>query len=85
MRIEIRGIENLSWRERQVVALKETGLSTEQVAQRLGLAPGTVTTLFNRARRKGYNVVLIIEGDPLSVLAPEEDILDEETGEQEGG
>jgi len=78
MKMEIRGIENLSWRERQVVALKETGMNTEQVAERLGLAAGSVTTLFNRARRKGYNVVLIIDGDPLAVLEPEETELDED-------
>jgi DNA-directed RNA polymerase specialized sigma24 family protein len=68
LQIEIRGLERLSFRERQVVALKETGLSNEAVAKRLGLAPATVATLFNRARSKGYQVVLVIAGDPLGVF-----------------
>lgn len=67
MRLEIHGVENLSWRERQVVALKETGLGTDSIAGRLGLAPATVTTLLNRARRKGYRVVLVVDGDPLAI------------------
>ncbi|NLY29261.1 MAG: sigma-70 family RNA polymerase sigma factor [Firmicutes bacterium] len=67
MRLEIRGVEKLSWRERQVVALKESGHSTEVIAQRLGISEGTIATLYNRARKKGYEVVLIIEGDPLGI------------------
>ncbi len=67
MRLEIRGVERLSWRERQVVALKELGHSTESIAQRLGIGEGTVATLYNRARKKGYEVVLIIDGDPLGL------------------
>ena len=73
MQIEIRGLERLSFRERQVVALKETGLSNEAVAKRLGLASGTVATLFNRARTKGYQVVLVIAGDPLGVFGGDDD------------
>ncbi|MDI3269787.1 MAG: sigma factor-like helix-turn-helix DNA-binding protein [Bacillota bacterium] len=72
MRIEIRGAERLSFRERQVVALKETGHSTETIAARLGLAAGTVATLFHRARAKGYEVVIVIDGDPLSLFGEEE-------------
>ncbi|PZN08494.1 MULTISPECIES: sigma factor-like helix-turn-helix DNA-binding protein [Thermaerobacter] len=68
MRIEIRGAERLSFRERQVVVLKETGYSTEAIARRLGLAPGTVATLYNRARSKGYEVVIVIDGDPLRLF-----------------
>lgn len=68
MQIEIRGMERLSFRERQVVALKETGLSNDAVAKRLGLASATVATLFARAKAKGYQVVLIIPGDPLSLF-----------------
>lgn len=67
MRIEIRGVERLSFRERQVVALKETGTSNEAVAKRLGIGVGSVTTLFNRARKKGYQVVMVLEGDPLAL------------------
>ncbi len=77
MRLEIHGVENLSWRERQVVALKETGWGTEAIARRLGLAPATVTTLLNRARRKAYRVVLVIDRDPLALGDEEEEDLDE--------
>ncbi len=69
MQIEIRGFEKLSFRERQVVALKETGVNNETVAKRLGLSSATVATLYNRAKTKGYQVVLVITGDPLGVLA----------------
>jgi len=67
MKIEVRGVEKLSFRERQVVALKETGFSNDQVAKRLGISPGTVATLFNRARTKGYEVVLVIPGSSLGI------------------
>lgn len=73
MQLEIRGLEKLSFRERQVVALKETGANNETVARRLGLSPATVATLYNRAKAKGYRVVLIIDGDPLGVFAGEDD------------
>ena len=73
MQIEIRGLERLSHRERQVVALKETGVGNEAVARRLGLSPATVATLFNRARAKGYQVVLVIAGDPLNVFGDDGD------------
>jgi DNA-directed RNA polymerase specialized sigma24 family protein len=79
MQIEIRGMEKLSFRERQVVALKETGVNSETIAKRLGLAPATVATLYNRAKTKGYQVVLIISGDPLGVLGGG----DEDDGEDE--
>lgn len=71
MQIEIRGLERLSFRERQVVALKETGSSNDQVAKKLGVSSATVATLYNRARNKGYQVVLIIGGDPLGVFGEE--------------
>ena len=73
MQIEIRGMERLSFRERQVVALKETGQSNEKVAKKLGLAPATVATLYNRAKSKGYEVVLVISGDPLGVFGDDDD------------
>jgi len=60
VRLEIRGLEKLSFRERQVVALKETGKSAEEIARRLGIGVSTVATLFNRARTKGYEVVLVV-------------------------
>ena len=68
MKLEIRGMERLSIRERQVVALKETGHNNETVARRLGISSSTVATLHNRARSKGYQVVLVVEGDPLSLF-----------------
>ncbi|HAU32574.1 MAG: RNA polymerase, sigma-24 subunit, ECF subfamily [Desulfotomaculum sp. 46_296] len=63
MQIEIRGVEKLSFRERQVIVLKEMGHSNEQVAQKLHLSSSTVATLFNRARNKGYEVVIVVRGN----------------------
>lgn len=76
MRIEIRGVEKLSFRERQVVALKESGRTTEQIAKQLGLSASTVSTLYHRARSKGYEVVIIIPGDSLGLFT-----INEEEGE----
>ena len=45
MRIEIRGAEKLSFRERQVVTLKEMGSNTETIARTLGITASTVSTL----------------------------------------
>lgn len=68
MNIEIRGAERLSFRERQVVVLKEMGMSNDAVAKRLSLAPGTIATLYNRAKSKGYQVVIILAGDTLGLF-----------------
>jgi hypothetical protein len=65
--LEIRGVERLSFRERQVVALKETGMANDAIARRLGLSPATVATLYARAKAKGYQVVLVLDGDPLAL------------------
>jgi len=73
MQMEIRGAERLSFRERQVVVLKETGTSGEAIARRLGLSPATVATLYNRAKTKGYQVVIVLDGDPLALYDPSED------------
>ncbi|HHW06876.1 MAG TPA: sigma-70 family RNA polymerase sigma factor [Clostridia bacterium] len=73
MRMEIRGVEKLSFRERQVVALKEMGKSTEQIAKQLGLSTSTVATLYNRARSKGYEVVIIIPGAALGITDPDDE------------
>ncbi len=73
MQIEIRGAEKLSFRERQVVALKEMGYSAEAIAKRLKLSPSTVATLYNRARTKGYQVVMVIPGDALGIFTDEEE------------
>ncbi|HBT20674.1 MAG TPA: RNA polymerase subunit sigma-70 [Peptococcaceae bacterium] len=68
MNIEIRGVEKLSFRERQVVALKEMGKSNEEVARILNLKPSTVATLYNRARSKGYQVVIVLPGETLGIF-----------------
>lgn len=68
MEIEIRGAEKLSFREKQVVVLKEMGKSNEEVAKQLNLKPSTVATLYNRARSKGYQVVIVLSGDTLGLF-----------------
>lgn len=87
MQIEIRGVERLSFRERQVVALKEMGLDNASVARRLGISASTVATLFNRAKRKGYQVVMVLSGDPLAIFGDlnDDEAVDhfEETDEDE--
>lgn len=73
MQVEIRGAEKLSFRERQVVTLKEMGYSTGKIAAKLKISPSSVATLFNRARSKGYQVVIVIPGDNLNLFGPEEE------------
>ncbi|MCL6560756.1 MAG: helix-turn-helix domain-containing protein [Firmicutes bacterium] len=73
MKIEIRGAERLSFRERQVVALKEMGYPTDRIAKQLGLSPSTVSTLYNRARTKGYEVVIVIPGHNLGLFGVDEE------------
>ena len=60
MKLEIRGAEKLSFREKQAVILKETGHSNEAIAKRMGVNTATVATLLSRARSKGYEVVIVI-------------------------
>lgn len=72
MKIEIRGVEKLSFRERQVVALKEMGKSTEEISKTLKISASTVATLYNRARSKGYEVVIILPGDTLGIFNGED-------------
>ncbi len=72
MQIEIRGAEKLSFREKQVVALKEMGRSNEEIAEQLGIGVSTVATLYHRARRKGFETVIIFTGDPLEIFNQEE-------------
>ncbi|MDD3652684.1 MAG: sigma factor-like helix-turn-helix DNA-binding protein [Desulfotomaculaceae bacterium] len=81
MKIEIRGVERLSFRERQVVTLKEMGYSTNKIAKQLNLSASTITTLFSRARSKGYEVVIVVPGHNLS-LFDVDDNSDEEGEEQ---
>ena len=75
MQLEIRGLEKLSFRERQAVILKESGNSLEDIAKRLHLSQSSVATLLTRARSKGYEIVCIIPGQELSLGGEE---LDEE-------
>jgi len=72
MQIEIRGAEKLSFRERQVVALKEMGYSSDRIAKQLGLSPNTIANLYNRARTKGYEVVIVIPGSNLGIFGIDE-------------
>jgi DNA-directed RNA polymerase specialized sigma24 family protein len=79
MKIEIRGVEALSFRERQVVVLKESGESSEGIARRLGMTPSTVATLYSRAKAKGYEVVIILPGSALGIAGTDGS---EETGNE---
>lgn len=80
MHVEIRGAEKLSFRERQVVVLKEMGYPAEAIARRLKLSPSSVATLFNRARQKGYEVVIVLPGGLL--LPDEEELVDGGEGDE---
>jgi len=73
MKIEIRGVEKLSFRERQVVTLKEMGYSTSRIARQLSLSASTVNTLYSRARTKGYEVVIVIPGSNLALFDVDDD------------
>lgn len=68
MKIEIRGVEKLSFRERQVVTLKEMGRPADEIAKKLNLSTSSVATLYNRAKTKGYEVVIVIPGDALGIF-----------------
>ncbi|CFX10582.1 RNA polymerase sigma factor 70, region 4 type 2 [Syntrophomonas zehnderi OL-4] len=73
MQIEIRGAEKLSFRERQVVVLKEMGKSTEEITRTLKISASTVATLYNRARSKGYEVVIVLPGDVMGLYDGEDE------------
>lgn len=62
-------VEELSFRERQVVVLKETGHANAAIAKRLGINEATVATLLYRARHKGYEVVIVLPGASLGLPA----------------
>ncbi len=68
MKIEIRGAEKLSFREKQVVTLKEMGYAAKVIAKKLQLGESSVATLYNRARAKGYETVIIIPGEALKLF-----------------
>lgn len=67
MHLEIRGLEKLSFRERQTVMLKESGQTLEQIATRLNMSSSSVSTLLARAKTKGYEIVCIVPGQELSL------------------
>lgn len=73
MQIEIRGAEKLSFRERQVVVLKEMGRSSAEICRTLKISASTVATLYNRARSKGYEVVIVLPGDTLGIFGGEDE------------
>lgn len=73
MQIEIRGAEKLSFREKQVVVMKETGRSASEISKTLGLSSSSVATIYNRARTKGYEVVIVISGDVLGINQADEE------------
>ncbi len=75
MKIEIRGVEELSFRERQVVVLKEMGETADSIAKKLGITQSSVATLYNRAKAKGYEVVIVLPGSALGISGAD----DEET------
>ncbi|MCL2677702.1 MAG: sigma-70 family RNA polymerase sigma factor [Clostridiales bacterium] len=79
MKLEVRGAEKLSLREKQVVVYKEMGLPAAEIARRLKMAQSTVATLYSRARAKGYEAVIIIPGEALGLFTEE----DEHFGEEE--
>ena len=72
MQIEIRGAEAFSFRERQVVVLKEMGETAENIAKKLGITQSSVATLFNRAKTKGYEVVIILPGTALGLAGADD-------------
>ena len=83
MKVEIRGAERLSFREKQVVTLKESGYSAKTIAKSLALAESTVATLYNRARAKGYETVIVIPGEILKLHeVEEENLLGKNAGEE---
>ena len=79
MHIEIRGAEKLSFRERQVVILKEMGKSTEEITRTLQVTASTVATLYHRARTKGYELVIVLPGNIMGISGGEDDNDSDET------
>lgn len=79
MHWEIRGLEKLSFRERQAVMLKESGRSSEDIAKILKVSVNSISTMLARAKAKGYQIVGIIADSELGLhnsLA--EDVQDDE-------
>jgi DNA-directed RNA polymerase specialized sigma24 family protein len=64
---EIRGLEKLSFRERQAVMLKESGRSSEEIAKILNISQSTVSTILVRAKAKGYKIVGILQDSEIGL------------------
>ena len=62
----------MSFRERQVVVLKEMGESAKAIAKTLKMSPSSVATLYNRAKTKGYEVVIVLPGTALGISGADE-------------
>ena len=67
MHWEIRGLEKLSFRERQAVMLKESGRTSEEIAQVLKISLSSVSTMLARAKNKGYQIVGILQDSELGL------------------
>lgn len=79
MHWEIRGLEKLSFRERQAVMLKESGRSGEEIARILNISQSTVSTILVRAKAKGYKIVGILQDSELGLdCFQTEEVWDEE-------
>ena len=64
---EIRGLEKLSFRERQAVMLKESGRTSEEIAKILKIGPSSVSTMLARAKSKGYQIAGILQDNELGL------------------
>lgn len=79
MHWEIRGLEKLSFRERQAVMLKESGRTSEEIAQVLKISLSSVSTMLARAKIKGYQIVGILQDSELGLdYSLVEDVKDNE-------
>jgi len=76
---EIRGLEKLSFRERQAVMLKESGRTSEEIADILKISLSSVSTMLARAKTKGYQIVGILQDSELGLdYSLAEDVKDNE-------
>ncbi len=79
MHWEIRGLEKLSFRERQAVMLKESGRTSEEIADILKISLSSVSTMLARAKTKGYQIVGILQDSELGLdYSLAEDVKDNE-------
>lgn len=79
MHWEIRGLEKLSFRERQAVMLKESGRTSEEIADILKIGLSSVSTMLARAKSKGYQIVGILQDSELGLdYSLAEDVKDNE-------